>query len=213
MPAAGPSGWVCFIMNRLAILLSGRGSNFEAIADSIQQGRLPARIEVVVSNLASAAGLEKARQRGLKTLLLPSRGVAREDYDRSLVYELKRRCVDLVCLAGFMRILSPLFVRSFPNRILNIHPSLLPAFPGLYPQRQALEYGVRFSGCTVHIVDEGVDSGPILLQAAVPVLESDDEESLAARILAEEHRLYPQAIGMLVRNEVRLEGRRVVRRF
>ena len=200
-------------MKRLAILLSGRGSNFEAIADSIQQGRLPARIEVVVSNLASAAGLEKARQRGLKTLLLPSRGVAREDYDRSLVYELNRRRVDLVCLAGFMRILSPLFVRSFPNRILNIHPSLLPAFPGLYPQRQALEYGVRFSGCTVHIVDEGVDSGPILLQAAVPVLESDDEESLAARILAEEHRLYPQAIGMLVRNEVRLEGRRVVRRF
>lgn len=200
-------------MKRLAILLSGRGSNFEAIADSIQQGRLPARIEVVVSNLASAAGLERARRRGLKTLILPSRGVAREDYDRSLVYELKRHRVDLVCLAGFMRILSPLFIQSFPNRILNIHPSLLPAFPGLHPQRQALDYGVRFSGCTVHIVDEGVDSGPILLQAAVPVLERDDEESLAARILAEEHRLYPRAIGMLVRNEVRLEGRRVVRRF
>ncbi len=200
-------------MKRLAILLSGRGSNFEAIADSIQQGRLPARIEVVVSNLSSAAGLERARRRGLKTLILPSRGVAREDYDRSLVYELKRHRVDLICLAGFMRILSPLFVRSFPNRILNIHPSLLPAFPGLRPQRQALEYGVRFSGCTVHFVDEGVDSGPILLQAAVPVLESDDEESLAARILAEEHRLYPRAIGMLVRNEVRLEGRRVVRRY
>ncbi len=200
-------------MKRLAILLSGRGSNFEAIADSIQQGRLPARIEVVVSNLSSAAGLERARRRGLKTLILPSRGVAREDYDRSLVYELKRHRVDLICLAGFMRILSPLFVRSFPNRILNIHPSLLPAFPGLRPQRQALEYGVRFSGCTVHFVDEGVDSGPILLQAAVPVLESDDEESLAARILAEEHRLYPRAIEMLVRNEVRLEGRRVVRRY
>ena len=200
-------------MKRLAILLSGRGSNFEVIADSIQQGRLPARIEVVVSNLSSAAGLERARRRGLKTLILPSRGVAREDYDRSLVYELKRHRVDLICLAGFMRILSPLFVRSFPNRILNIHPSLLPAFPGLRPQRQALEYGVRFSGCTVHFVDEGVDSGPILLQAAVPVLESDDEESLAARILAEEHRLYPRAIGMLVRNEVRLEGRRVVRRY
>ncbi len=199
-------------MKRLAILLSGRGSNFEAIADSIQQGRLPARIEVVVSNLASASGLEKARRRGLKTLILPSRGVAREDYDRSLVYELKRHRVDLVCLAGFMRILSPRFVRSFPNRILNIHPSLLPAFPGLHPQRQALEYGVRFSGCTVHFVDEGVDSGPILLQAVVPVLESDDEESLAARILAEEHRLYPQVIGMLVRNELRLVGRRVVRR-
>ena len=200
-------------MKRLAILLSGRGSNFEAIADSIRQGRLPARIEVVASNLASAAGLEKARRRGLKTLVVPSRGVPREDYDRSLVYELKRHGVDLVCLAGFMRILSPVFVRSFPNRILNIHPSLLPAFPGLHPQRQALEYGVRFSGCTVHLVDEGVDSGPILLQAAVPVLESDDEESLAARILAEEHRLYPRAIGMLIRGEVRLEGRRVVRRF
>ena len=202
-----------FQMKRLAILLSGRGSNFEAIADSIEQGRLPARIEVVVSNLASAAGLEKARRRRLKTLVIPSRGVPREEYDRSLVYELKRHRVDLVCLAGFMRILSPVFVRSFPNRILNIHPSLLPAFPGLHPQRQALEYGVRFSGCTVHLVDEGVDSGPILLQAAVPVLESDDEESLAARILAEEHRLYPQAIGMLLRGELRLEGRRVVRRF
>ena len=200
-------------MKRLAILLSGRGSNFEAIADSIRQGRLPARIEVVESNLASAAGLEKARRRGLKTLVIPSRGVPREDYDRSLVYELRRHRVDLVCLAGFMRILSPVFVRAFPNRILNIHPSLLPAFPGLNSQRQALEYGVHFSGCTVHLVDEGVDSGPILLQAAVPVLESDDEESLAARILAEEHRLYPQAIGMLVRGEVRLEGRRVVRRF
>ena len=200
-------------MKRLAILLSGRGSNFEAIADSIRQGRLPARIEVVASNLASAAGLEKARRRGLNTLVIPSRGVPREDYDRSLVYELKQHGVDLVCLAGFMRILSPVFVRSFPNRILNIHPSLLPAFPGLHPQRQALEYGVRYSGCTVHLVDEGVDSGPILLQAAVPVLESDDEESLAARILAEEHRLYPQAIGMLIRGEVRLEGRRVVRRF
>jgi phosphoribosylglycinamide formyltransferase-1 len=200
-------------MKRLAILLSGRGSNFEAIADSIRQGRLPASIEVVVSNLASAPGLEKARRRGLTTLVIPSRGVPREDYDRSLVYELRRHRVDLVCLAGFMRILSPLFVRSFRNRILNIHPSLLPAFPGLHPQRQALEYGVRYSGCTVHLVDEGVDSGPILLQAAVPVLESDDEESLAARILAEEHRLYPQAIGMLIRGEVRLEGRRVVRRF
>ena len=200
-------------MRRLGVLLSGRGSNFEAIADSIRQGRLPARIAVVLSNQASAPGLAKARRRGLKTLVIPSRGVPREDYDRSLVYELKRLRVDLVCLAGFMRILSPVFVRSFPNRILNIHPSLLPAFPGLHPQRQALEYGVQFSGCTVHLVDEGVDSGPILLQAAVPVLESDDEDSLSARILAEEHRLYPQAIGMLIRGEVRLDGRRVVRRF
>ena len=198
-------------VKRLAILLSGRGSNFEAIADSVQEGRLPARVELVVSNLASAAGLEKARRRGLKTVVIPSAGVAREDYDRRLVEELKRHRVELVCLAGFMRILSPFFVRSFPNRILNIHPSLLPAFSGLHPQRQALESGVRFSGCTVHFVDEGVDSGPILLQAVVPVLESDDEESLAQRILVEEHRLYPRAIGMVVRDEVRLEGRRVVR--
>jgi phosphoribosylglycinamide formyltransferase-1 len=199
-------------VKRLAILLSGRGSNFEAIADSVQEGRLPARIELVVSNLASAAGLEKARRRGLKTVVIPSAGVTREDYDRRLVEELKRHRVELVCLAGFMRILSPFFVRSFSNRILNIHPSLLPAFPGLHPQRQALESGVRFAGCTVHFVDEGVDSGPILLQAVVPVLECDDEESLAQRILAEEHRLYPRAIGLVVRNEVRLKGRRVVRR-
>ena len=199
-------------MKRLAILLSGRGSNFESIADSIQEGHLPARIELVVSNLASAAGLEKARRRGLKTVVIPSAGLAREDYDRHLVDELTRHRVDLVCLAGFMRILSPFFVRSFPNRILNVHPSLLPAFPGLHPQRQALESGVRISGCTIHFVDEGLDSGPILLQASVPVLESDDEESLARRILAEEHRLYPQAIGMLVRDKVNVEGRRVVRR-
>lgn len=197
-------------MKRLAILLSGRGSNFESIADSIQEGHLPARIELVVSNLASAAGLEKARRRGLKTVVIPSAGLAREDYDRHLVDELTRHRVDLVCLAGFMRILSPFFVRSFPNRILNVHPSLLPAFPGLHPQRQALEYGVRISGCTIHFVDEGLDSGPILLQASVPVLECDDEESLAQRILAEEHRLYPQAIGMLVRDKVNVEGRRVV---
>ena len=152
-------------MKRLAILLSGRGSNFEAIADSIQEGHLPARIELVVSNVASAAGLEKARWRGLKTVVIASSGVAREDYDRRLVEVLRRHRVDLVCLAGFMRILSPLFLKEFPNRILNIHPSLLPAFPGLHPQRQALESGVRFSGCTVHFVDEGVDTGPILLQA------------------------------------------------
>ncbi len=199
-------------VKRLAILLSGRGSNFEAIADSIQEGNLPAQISLVVSNVGSAAGLEKARRRGLKTVVIGSAGVAREDYDRLLVGELRRHRVDLVCLAGFMRILSPFFIQAFPNRILNIHPSLLPAFPGLHPQRQALEAGVRFSGCTVHFVDEGVDSGPILLQAVVPVLEGDDEATLSRRILAEEHRLYPKAIGMVVRDEVHLEGRRVLRK-
>ncbi len=208
--AAGLPGEWAFV-KRLAILLSGRGSNFEAIADSIQEGYSPARIELVLSNVASAAGLEKARRRGLKTVVIASKGVAREDYDRRLVEELRRHRVDLVCLAGFMRILSPFFIQSFPNRILNIHPSLLPAFPGLHPQRQALAYGVRFSGCTVHLVDEGVDSGPILLQAVVPVLEGDDEETLSRRILAEEHRLYPKAIGMVVREEIHLEGRRVAR--
>ena len=199
-------------MKRLAILLSGRGSNFEAIANRIQEKRLPAKIELVISNIASAVGLEKARQLGLQTIILTSAGLVREEFDQRLVDVLKRHQVDLICLAGFMRILSPFFVRSFPQRILNIHPSLLPAFPGLNPQRRALESGVRFSGCTVHFVDEGLDSGPILLQAVVPVLETDDEEALSHRILAEEHKLYSEAISMVLRNEIRLEGRRVIRK-
>ena len=181
-------------MKRLAILLSGRGSNLEAIANRIQEKRLPAKIELVISNIASAVGLEKARQLGLQTVVITSAGRVREEFERHLIDVLKGHQVDLICLAGFMRILSPFFIRSFPQRILNIHPSLLPAFPGLNPQRRALESGVRFSGCTVHFVDEGTDTGPILLQAVVPVLETDDEETLSHRILAEEHKLYSEAI-------------------
>lgn len=199
-------------MKRLAILLSGRGSNFEAIANQIQEKRLPAKIELVISNIASAVGLKKARQLGLKTVAITSTDIVREEFDRHLVDILKGHQVDLICLAGFMRILSPFFIHSFPQRILNIHPSLLPAFPGLNPQRRALESGVRFSGCTVHFVDEGTDTGPILLQAVVPVLETDDEETLSHRILAEEHKLYSEAISMVLRNEIRLEGRRVIRK-
>ena len=199
-------------MKRLAILLSGRGSNFEAIANQIQEKRLPAKIELVISNIASAVGLKKARQLGLKTVAITSTDIVREEFDRHLVDILKGHQVDLICLAGFMRILSPFFIHSFPQRILNIHPSLLPAFPGLNPQRRALESGVRFSGCTVHFVDEGTDTGPILLQAVVPVLETDDEETLSHRILAEEHKLYSEAISMVLRNEIRLEGRRVIQK-
>jgi len=199
-------------VKRLAILLSGRGSNLEAIANRIQEKRLPAKIELVISNIASAVGLEKARQLGLQTVVITSAGRVREEFERHLIDVLKGHQVDLICLAGFMRILSPFFIRSFPQRILNIHPSLLPAFSGLNPQRRALESGVRFSGCTVHFVDEGTDTGPILLQAVVPVLETDDEETLSYRILAEEHKLYSEAISMVLRNEIRLEGRRVIQK-
>lgn len=181
-------------MRRLGILLSGRGSNFEAIARSIREGELNAEIAVVISNVASAPGLAKAQQLGLHAVCIPSKGLPREEHDRRVVEELKRHQVDLVCLAGYMRLLSPAFVEAFRGRILNIHPSLLPAFPGLHAQKQALDYGVKITGCTVHLVDEGLDSGPILLQAAVPVEPGDTEETLAARILREEHRLYPAAI-------------------
>ena len=196
---------------RLGILLSGRGSNFEAIADHIDRGELAAEIAVVVSNTSQAPGLEKARQRGLETVFLSSKGMLREEYDSRLVSVLKEKRVDLVCLAGFMRLLSPVLIQAFPNRILNIHPALLPAFPGLEAQRQALDYGVKVSGCTVHFVDEGLDSGPIVLQAVVPVLDDDTEEVLAARILLEEHKLYSQAISEVLENRVRVVGRRVIR--
>ena len=196
-------------MRRLGILLSGRGSNFEAIADQVAAGRLGAEIAVVISNRAEARGLEAARQRGLNAACLPSKGLDREIYDRQLVAELKRNQVELVCLAGFMRLLSAHFIREFPERILNIHPSLLPAFPGLDAQYQALEHGVKISGCTVHFVDEGLDAGPIILQAAVPVLDGDTVDSLSARILEEEHRIYPEAIGIVLRGAYRLEKRRV----
>jgi phosphoribosylglycinamide formyltransferase-1 len=195
---------------RLGILLSGRGSNFLAIADSIAAGRLDAEIAVVISNQPEAPGIAAARERGFSAVVLASKGLDREIYDRQLIAELCRNHVDLVCLAGYMRILSGHFIRAFANRILNIHPSLLPAFPGLDAQHQALEHGVKFSGCTVHFVDEGLDSGPILKQAVVPVLDGDTAETLSARILKEEHRIYSEAIALVLSGRYRVSGRRVV---
>jgi phosphoribosylglycinamide formyltransferase-1 len=197
-------------MRRLGILLSGRGSNFRAIADSIRNGKLDAEIAVVISNREDAAGIATGRELGLHTRVLASRGLDREIYDRALVEELRGNRVELVCLAGYMRILSGYFLREFPMRILNIHPSLLPAFPGLDAQHQALHHGVKFSGCTVHFVDEGLDSGPIVQQAVVPVLDDDTAETLAARILKEEHRIYSEAIALVLSGDYRIEGRRVV---
>lgn len=196
-------------MKNLGILLSGRGSNFEAIARNVQAGKIPARIAVVISNREEAPGLARAREMGLNARFIPSKGKEREAYDREVVAVLKEFEVDLVCLAGFMRILSPYFVREFARRILNIHPALLPAFPGSDAQKQALEYGVKFTGCTVHMVDEGVDTGPIVCQAVVPVLDDDTVETLSARILKEEHRIYSEAICLLLADKVRVEGRRV----
>jgi phosphoribosylglycinamide formyltransferase-1 len=197
---------------KLGILLSGRGSNFEAIADSIQAGRLTAEIAIVISNRADAPGLESARRRGLNAKLIPSRGRTREDHDAEVIAALKDAQVDLICLAGYMRLLSPEFVRAFPNKILNIHPSLLPAFPGLEAQKQAFDYGVKVSGCTVHFVDEHLDHGAIILQKTVPVLENDDAHSLAARILEQEHIAYTEAIQLVLSGEVEVEDRRVVRK-
>ena len=197
-------------MTRLGILLSGRGSNFVAIADSIAAGRLDAEIAVVISNRADAPGMVVARHRGLKVVLLPSRGIEREEHDTRLAAELDQAGVDLICLAGYMRLLSASFIRRYPQRILNIHPSLLPAFPGLGVQQQAIDHGVKVSGCTVHFVDEGLDSGPIVKQAAVPVLDDDTAESLAARVLKEEHRIYSEAIALVLSGKYRIQGRRVV---
>jgi phosphoribosylglycinamide formyltransferase-1 len=199
-------------MRRLGILLSGRGSNFEAIADSIVAGRIDGEIAVVIANRPEAPGLEIARGRSLPAVCLPSKGLDREVYDRQLVDELNKHDVELVCLAGFMRLLSAHFVRAFPNRILNIHPSLLPAFPGLDAQYQALQHGVKIAGCTVHFVDENLDAGPIILQASVPVLDDDTVESLSERILIEEHRIYSEAIGIVLSGAYYLENRRVIRR-
>jgi phosphoribosylglycinamide formyltransferase-1 len=197
---------------RIGVLLSGRGSNFEALADSVREGRLPgAEIAVVVSNREGAPGLEKAKERGIAARVIPSKGLEREVYDRQVVAVLREFNVDLVCLAGYMRLLSPFFVASFPNRILNIHPSLLPSFPGLESQRQALEYGVKFAGCTVHFVDENLDAGPIVLQATVPVRDDDTEETLSSRILAEEHRIYTEAVRIVLEGKYKIVGRRVVR--
>jgi len=199
-------------LKKLGILLSGRGSNFEAIADSIRAGRLQAEIAIVISNRSDAPGLESAKRRGLNARLIPSQGRAREEHEREVAAALKEAQVDLVCLAGYMRLLSPEFIRAFPNRILNIHPSLLPAFPGLDAQKQALEHGVKVSGCTVHFVDEHLDQGPIVLQKTVPVLEGDNAQSLAARILEQEHLAYPEAIRLLLSGEVEVQGRKVVRK-
>ena len=199
-------------MKNLGILLSGRGSNFVAIADSIAAGRIPnARIAVVISNRADAPGLEIARQRGLDALVISSKGKPREEHDREVVAALLDSKVDLICLAGYMRLLSPWFVRQFPQRILNIHPSLLPAFPGLEAQQQAFVYGVRVSGCTVHFVDEELDHGAIIVQKTVPVLDSDDERTLATRILEQEHIAYTEAIKIVLERKFEIVGRRMLK--
>jgi phosphoribosylglycinamide formyltransferase-1 len=199
-------------MKNLGILLSGRGSNFVAIADSVAAGRIPnARIAVVISNRADAPGLETARQRGLHALVVSSKGKPREGHDREVVAALMDNKVDLICLAGYMRLLSPWFVQQFPARILNIHPSLLPAFPGLEAQQQAFAYGVRVSGCTVHLVDEELDHGAIIVQKTVAVLDSDDEHTLAARILEQEHIAYTEAIKIVLERKFEIAGRRIVR--
>ena len=197
---------------KLGILISGRGSNCEAIADSIQAGRIKAEIAIVVSNRADAPGLESARRRGLNAQVIASRGLVREEHEAEVIAALKQAKVDMVCLAGYMRLLSPEFVQVFPNRILNIHPSLLPAFPGIDAQKQAIEYGARVSGCTVHFVDEHLDHGAIILQKTVPVLDTDNDQRLAARILEQEHIAYTEAINLVLSGEVEVQGRRVVRR-
>jgi phosphoribosylglycinamide formyltransferase-1 len=196
-------------MKNIGILLSGRGSNFEAIAKNVNSGEIPnARIAIVISNRDDAGGIETARRLGLEAVVVLSKGKAREDHDREVAAALQRHNVDLVCLAGYMRLLSPWFVRQFPHRILNIHPSLLPAFPGLEAQEQAFAYGVKVTGCTVHFVDEELDHGPIVVQKAIPVLDTDDEKSLAARILEQEHIAYSEAINLVLNREFRIVGRR-----
>jgi len=198
-------------MKHLGILLSGRGSNFEAIAKNVAAGRIPdARIAVVISKRTDARGIETARSLGLTALVIPSQGKDRAEHDREVVAALHKHQVDLVCLAGYMRLLSPWFVQQFPRRILNIHPSLLPAFPGLEAQEQAFAYGVRVSGCTVHFVDEELDHGPIIVQKAVPVLDSDDEHTLAARILEQEHIAYSEAIRIVLEGRFEIAGRKLV---
>jgi phosphoribosylglycinamide formyltransferase-1 len=195
---------------KLGILLSGRGSNFEAIADRIAAGKLDAEIAVVISNVESAPGLERALARGLKAIYIPSRGRSREDFDRDAVEALRQEDVSLVILAGFMRIFSGVFLKEFPFGILNVHPALLPSFPGTDVQQKALEHGVKFSGCTVHFVDEVLDGGPIVMQAVVPVADDDNVETLSARILKEEHRIYSEAIALVLSGRCEIRGRRVI---
>ncbi len=196
---------------RIGVLLSGRGSNFEALAEGVGAGRIPnAEIALVVSNREGAAGIERAKSRGIETRVIPSKGLQREEHDRQVVAALQEKGVELVCLAGYMRLLSPLFVRAFPGKILNVHPSLLPAFPGLEAQRQALEHGVKVSGCTVHFVDENLDAGPIVLQATVNIRDDDTAESLSERILREEHRIYSEAVKIVLSGNFHIDGRRVI---
>jgi len=197
-------------VKNVAILLSGRGSNFLALSDAIEAGQIPARIVLVVSNKPDAPGLIHARERNYEAVCIPSAGIEREAYDRQVVEELSARQVDVVCLAGFMRLLSSWFVQQYPRQILNIHPSLLPAFPGLHSQKQALEWGAKVSGCTVHFVDEKLDHGPIIVQRSVPVLDQDTEETLSARILEQEHQIYPEALKLVCEAKVRVEQRRVL---
>jgi phosphoribosylglycinamide formyltransferase 1 len=198
-------------MKNIGILLSGRGSNFEAIAKNVASGKIPdARIVIVISNRADAGGIETARKLGLETLVIPSKGKDREDHDREVVEALQQHKVDLVCLAGYMRLLSPWFVKQFPRQILNIHPSLLPAFPGLEAQEQAFAYGAKVTGCTVHFVDEELDHGPIIVQEAVTVLDGDDEHTLAARILEQEHIAYTEAINIVLAGRFTIAGRKLV---
>jgi phosphoribosylglycinamide formyltransferase-1 len=199
-------------MKNIGVLLSGRGSNFEAIANNIVRGNISnARIAVVISNRPEASGLDIARRLGIEAVVIPSKGKAREEHDRQVVALLQQHKVDLVCLAGYMRLLSPWFVQQFPQRILNIHPSLLPAFPGLEAQEQAFAYGVKITGCTVHFVDEELDHGPIIVQKAIPVLDDDDEKSLAARILEQEHIAYSEAINLVLSGNFRIAGRKLWR--
>src|SRR5208282_1552665 len=196
---------------RIGVLLSGRGSNFEALADSVSAGRIPgAEIAVVISNQPDALGLKKAEARGIAARMIPSKGLQREAYDRQVTAVLEEYKVELICLAGYMRLLSSYFVSAFPQKILNIHPSLLPSFPGLESQKQALEHGVKFAGCTVHFVDENLDAGPIILQAVVPVQDGDDEHALSERILKEEHRIYSEAVKIILEGKYSIVGRRVL---
>jgi phosphoribosylglycinamide formyltransferase-1 len=198
-------------MKKIGILISGRGSNMLELILAVAAGNIPgAKVAIVISNMTDAAGLGKAREHGIEAVAIDHRGKTREEHDRAVAAELRAREVDLVCLAGYMRLLSPWFTREFEGRVLNIHPSLLPAFPGLNAQRQAIEYGVKYSGCTVHLVDEELDHGPIVRQAAVPVLPEDTEETLSARILAEEHRVYAEAVALILSGRFRIVGRRIV---
>jgi phosphoribosylglycinamide formyltransferase 1 len=200
-------------MKNIGILLSGRGSNFEAIAKNVASGKIPnARVSVAISNVANAGGLDVARRMGITAVVVPSKGKEREAHDREMVTVLREHKVDLICLAGYMRLLSPWFVQQFPQSILNIHPSLLPAFPGLEAQQQAFAYGVKVAGCTVHFVDEELDHGAIVVQKAVPVIDADDERTLAARILEQEHAAYSEAITIVLEGKFQIVGRRMVRR-